>query len=132
MAAGYTTRYDSIPGLTAAADLSSSKQFKAVKLLSTAGTVNLVATSVLTEGVVGLLQNNPKSGDAAEVAVSGIAKGMAGTSTIVIGSLLTFNTTSNLIKTTTDNAKVVGQALTASAAIGDIISVLLFPGGLRY
>ncbi len=80
MAQAFTTRYDTIPGLTAAADLSSTGQFKAVKLLSTAGQINLAATSILVSKVVGLLQNNPKSGDAAEVAYQGIAKGIAGTS----------------------------------------------------
>ena len=132
MAQAFTSRYDSIPGLTAAADLSTTGQFYAVKLLSTAGTINLVTTSTLTETVVGLLQNNPKSGDAAEVAVSGIAKGLSGTSTIAIGSLLSINSTGKLVKSTTDNQKIVGQSLTKTTTSGDIVSVLLFPGGLRY
>lgn len=131
MAQAFTTRYDTIPGLTASADLSA-QQFKVVKLLSTAGQVNLAATSVITETVIGLLQNNPKSGDAAEVAVQGIAKGIAGTSTIVIGSILGVNTTSRLVKTTTDNIQQVGKALAAASAIGDVIPVLLTPGGARY
>lgn len=132
MAQAFTTRYETIPGLTAAADLSASGQFKVVKLLSTAGQVNLAATSIITETVIGLLQNNPKSGDAAEVAVGGIAKGVAGTSTIVIGSILGVNTTSYLVKTTTDNVQQIGKSLTKASAIGDVISVLLQPGGSRY
>jgi len=132
MAQAFTTRYDTIPGLTAAADLSTTGQFLAVKLLSTAGTINLLATSTATETVVGLLQNNPKSGDAAEVAYQGIAKGIAGTSTIAIGSLLASNSTSKLVKTTTDNQKIIGMSLSKASAIGDVISVLLIPGSLRY
>jgi hypothetical protein len=128
----YFTRYDSIPGLTAAADLSSSGQFKVVKLLSTAGTCNLAATSVIASTVIGLLQNNPKSGDAAEVAVAGIAKGIAGTSTIVIGSVLGVNSTSYLVGTTTDNIQTIGKSLSKAGAIGDVITVLLIPGGARY
>lgn len=132
MAQAFTTRYDTIPGLTAAADLSSTGQFKAVKLLSTAGQVNLAATSILVSKVVGLLQNNPKSGDAAEVAYQGIAKGIAGTSAIRIGHILAVNTTSNLVNTTTDNVQQVGKALADASAIGDVIPVLLQPGGGRY
>ena len=132
MAQAFTTRYDTIPGLTAAADLSSTGQFKAVKLLSTAGTINLAATSILVSKVVGLLQNNPKSGDAAEVAYQGIAKGIAGTSLIRIGHILAVNTTSNLVNTTTDNVQQVGKALADASAIGDVITVMLVPGGARY
>lgn len=132
MAQSFNTRYETIPGLTAAADLSASGQFKVVKLLSTAGQVNLAATSILTSKVVGLLQNNPKSGDAAEVAYSGLAKGIAGTSLIRIGHILAVNTTSNLVNTTTDNIQQLGKALADASAIGDIIPVLLHPGGGRY
>lgn len=132
MAQAFTTRYDTIPGLTAAADLSSTGQFKAVKLLSTAGTINLAATSILVSKVIGLLQNNPKSGDAAEFAYQGIAKGIAGTSLIRIGHILAVNTTSNLVNTTTDNVQQIGKALADASAIGDIIPVLLAPGGARY
>ena len=132
MAQAFTTRYDTIPGLTAAADLSSAGQFKAVKLLSTAGTINLAATSILVSKVIGLLQNNPKSGDAAEFAYQGIAKGIAGTSLIRIGHILAVNTTSNLVNTTTDNVQQIGKALADASAIGDIIPVLLAPGGARY
>ena len=131
MAQAYVTRYETIPGLTANADLST-HQFKVVSLQSTAGVCQLAATSIIVSKVVGVLQNNPKSGDAAEVAYSGIAKAIAGTSTIVVGSLLTVNTTSRVVGTTTDNTQVVGKALAASSAIGDIIPVLLTPGGARY
>lgn len=124
-----------IPGLYATTDLSSS-QFKAVKLLTTAGRVNLAGTSVVASMVIGLLQNNPKGTATlpvnAEVAVGGIAKGIAGTSIIKKGDSLSVNTTSNLVPSTTDNAWIIGKALGASAAIGDIIPVLMYPGVTRY
>lgn len=131
MAQAFVTRYETIPGLTANADLSA-QQFKVVSLQSTAGICQLAATSILVSKVVGLLQNNPKSGEAAEVAYSGIAKGIAGTSTIAVGSVLAVNTTSRLVGTTTDNIQAIGKSLTAASAIGDVISVLLMPGGARY
>ena len=128
----FTTRYDTIPGLTANADLSAA-QFKAVKLLSTAGLCDLAASSILTSTVVGILQNNPKAGDAAEVAYQGIAKAIAGTSLIVIGSVLALNSTSRVVNSTTDNINQVGKSLQKAGAIGDIITVILTGGGgLRY
>jgi hypothetical protein len=131
MAQAFTTRYDTIPGLTANADLST-HQFKVVKLLSTAGSCGLAATSILVSTVIGLLQNNPKSGDAAEVAYNGIAKAIAGTSLIRIGHILAVNTTSRVVNTTTDNVQQIGKALTDASAIGDEIAVMLTPGGARY
>lgn len=130
MAGVFVTRYENIPGLTANADLST-HQFKAVKMLSTAGSCALAATSVAVT-VWGLLQNNPKSGDAADFAFSGIAKGIAGTSLVVVGSALGVNTTSRLVVTTSDNAWLMGRSLSKASAIGDIISVLLTPGTPRY
>lgn len=132
----YTGNYVSIPGLYTTTDLSA-QQFKVVKLLTTGGQIALLATSVVLIGSVhGLLQNNPKGTStlpvAAEVAVSGIAKGIAGTSIIKKGDNLTGNTTARLVPTTTDNAVIVAKALGASAAIGDIIPVLLMNGGARY
>ena len=131
MAQAFVTRYETIPGLTANADLST-HQFKVVSLQTTAGICQLAATSIITSKVIGLLQNNPKSGEAAEVAYSGIAKAIAGTSTITVGAILGVNTTSRVVGTTTDNVQAIGKALAASSAIGDIIPVLLMPGGARY
>jgi hypothetical protein len=127
----FVTRYETIPGLIANADLSA-QQFKVVSLQSTAGVCQLAATSILVSKVVGVLQNNPKSGEAAEVAYSGIVKAIAGTSTIVVGSVLGVNTTSRVVGTTTDNVQAIGKSLMAASAIGDIINVLLTPGGARY
>ncbi len=131
MAQPFVTRYETIPGLTANADLST-HQFKVVSLQSTAGVCQLAATSIIVSKVVGVLQNNPKSGEIAEVAYSGIVKAIAGTSTIVVGSVLAVNTTSRVVGSTTDNVQAIGKSLTAASAIGDIISVLLTPGGARY
>lgn len=125
----FTDNYRTIPGLVAGADLRTA-QFKAVKLASTAGQVVLAATSVLTQGF--LLQNAPNTGEAAEVAFAGIAKGLAGTSTISIGESLGVNTSSKLMDHATDNRFALGLALEAATAVDDIISVLLRPGGLRY
>jgi len=125
----YTAGLFYVPGLTAAANYAA-HQYKACQVLSTGCT--LIATSVLTASVVGLLQNDPASGEEANLAVAGIAKGIAGTSTIVRGSLLGTDTTGRLVVTSTDNAFVVGKSLAAPTAVNDIFEVLLIPGGWRY
>lgn len=131
----YSGKYETIPGLYATTDLSAA-QFKAVSLMSTGGQIKLVGTSIVTALVVGVLQNNPKGTSTApvpaEVSVSGIVKAIAGTSIIKKGDNLGTNTTSQLVPTTTDNKWVVAKALANSAAVGDIIPVLLLNGGQRY
>lgn len=130
----FTTDYKSIPGLFAVTDLSAG-QFKVVKLLSTVGQIGLVSTSVLTSAVF-VLMNDPKGTSsnpvAAEVAYQGIVKMLAGTSTIAMGDPLGINTTGQVVTTTTANRMTVGFSLGKSAAIGDIIPVVLQPGGQKY
>lgn len=59
-----------IPGLSASADLSA-KQFHFVKM-SGDGTVTVCAA--VTDKPIGILQNNPASGEAATVAAFGVSK----------------------------------------------------------
>ena len=131
----YTGRYETVPGLYATTDLSAA-QFKAVTLMSTGGQIKLTGTSIVTALMVGILQNDPKgtlaNPVAAEVAVQGIVKAIVGTSIVKKGDNLGVNTTSYLVPTTTDNRWVVAKALSNSAAIGDIIPVLMLEGGKRY
>lgn len=131
----YNDNYSSIPGLYATTDLSAA-QFKAVKLLTTGNQIALIATSVITSGVSGILMNDPKGTLAnpvnAEVAIRGIVKMIAGTSTIKIGDQLGVNTTGYVVPTTTDNRWVIAKALVPSSAIGDIICGILLDGGQRY
>lgn len=132
-----TNDYKSIPGLIANTTGLASYQFYAVKLASTAGQAVLAGANVMNSTactVTGLLQNAPGAGEAVEFAYSGIAKGIVGQSTaIAIGDAVASNSTSKIVTASkTDNAEVLGKALEASSASGDIISILLIPGGIRY
>ena len=115
-------RYETIPGLVATGDLSSS-QYLVVKAASTAGAVK-VATTAATDAVLGVLQNDPASGEAAEVAFSGICKVKAAAS-VTFGAPVTFNSTGYVKITTTDGDRIVGIALEASDTAGDIIRLVL-------
>lgn len=125
----FTSNTRTIPGLLAGADLSAA-QYKVVKFASTAGEVVLAASSVITNGFV--LDNDPADGEPASVVYSGIAKAIAGTSTITAGSKLGVDTTSRVVNTTTDNRFVIGVATEAASAVGDLISIIVLDGGQRY
>lgn len=113
-------RYDSIPGLVATGDLSAA-QYKIVKFASTAGAVKVAATAA-TDKICGILQNDPTNGQAADVAVNGIVKALAENS-VAAGDSLTVSSTGRCKSTTVDGNRIVGIALAASTAAGDIIPV---------
>jgi hypothetical protein len=114
-----------VTGLLAGADLSA-KQYKPVKLASTAGEV--VAATAVTDMAIGILQNDPADGEVASIAgVGSVSLVVAGTSVLAAGDFCTCNTT-GVTKTTTDNTAIVGRALTAAAASGDLITIQVLTG----
>ena len=113
-------------GLVATGDLSS-YQYYVVKHGSTAGTVKVA--SAVDDAIAGILQNEPASGEAAEVAVLGVVKAAAEAS-VSAGSYLTVSSTGRVKATTTDLDYTVGQALEASSSAGDIIQIVTLPGQL--
>lgn len=108
--------------LVAAADLSSS-QYKFVKLDS-AGKV--VAVAAATDRPIGVLQNNPTSGNVAEVLVSGGTKLVLG-GTVTEGAIVSPNSSGAgvAIVAGTDTTKYIcGTALTEGAS-GEIITAVI-------
>ncbi len=114
---------NTIPGLLAGADLSSS-QYKVVKFASTAGEV--IAVDATTDVALSILQNDPADGEPALLAGPGdIAIALAGANDIAQGDLLGFNSTAQVVDHTTDGRLVIAQALEASSAVNDQIRVLV-------
>lgn len=124
--------------LVAAADLST-KQFFAVKVDS-AGKAALAAAG---EFAIGILQNNPTSGVAATVRVSGKSKGIAGAA-ITAGAPIACDAngkivTATLARTKTDDAgvaadaligsNVLGIAMTDAGAANDVVEILVLHSG---
>lgn len=124
MAGAIGGQYITAPDLLAGADLSSS-QYKVVKPASTAGEV--IAGAAATDKIIGVLQNAPADGEAALVAVSGVVKALAEAS-VAAGDHITTSTTGRVKTTTTGNNHVLGVALKASAAAGDIIPIVITLG----
>src|SRR3990167_6640890 len=83
--------YTTIPGLVAGASLAA-KQYTPVLLSSTAARTVLSCTTT-TRTCIGIVMNDPASGEEAEVAVLGVVKAVAGTSTITRGLKLSANST---------------------------------------
>ncbi len=110
--------------LLAGADLSSD-QYKFC-YLSAAKTVLRVATSGASS--IGSLQNEPAAaGRAAEVAFSGRVKVLAGAA-VAAGAKVMSDATGRAV-TATDDSQVLGTAVIAGAAAGDVMEVLLSLGG---
>lgn len=117
------------PGLdigyvVAIADYSTVGQFKAVKVVTT---TNLAVTLANTggESILGILQNNPTTGAAADVRFTGISKGLIN-ATVAAGDKLMTDTTAAFITATTTNAAV---AIALEAGLpSTLITVALIPG----
>lgn len=74
---------------------------------------------------IGILQNQPKAGFEAEVTVSGVSKVMAG-AVITVGDPIASNNAGLAYPVqvgTNSNVYIVGTALSAAGAAGDIITV---------
>jgi Uncharacterized conserved protein (DUF2190) len=112
----------------ASADLST-HQYKLVKLTTTG--VDLCGAQSATEVPIGILQNDPETGEAATVMHEGLSslKVNAASPTIAAGDMITSGALGFGVKATSDKAQTVGRAIDAATADGVIISVLLFGSG---
>lgn len=99
-------------------------QFLCVKL-SGSRTVTVCAAN--TDIVHGILQNDPKSGQAANVAIAGVSKAVAGAA-ITAGAGLMSDTSGRVITWTTAGTNpVLGQAIETATGAGQVIAILVTP-----
>ena len=118
----YESPLVTIGTLTAGADLSA-KQYHFV-VLASASTVN-VATAI-TNAPIGILQNNPESGQQAIVAISGVSKVVAD-GTLAAGNFIgtSSDAQADAISPGTDTTVyMMGQCLQAASA-GETTSMIL-------
>ena len=112
-----------LSGITASADLSA-KQYHFVKI-SGANTVTVCAAA--TDVPVGILQNAPVSGAAAEVTFSGVSK-VSSDEALTVGWLIGTSSDGQAdrkIWGTDTTQYIVGQVITATGAVGGIATVLI-------
>lgn len=113
---------DTIPGFSAAADLTG-KQYTAVRA-SAANATNL-ASDATNSGVIGVLQNKPKSGEAASIAFMGLSKMRAG-GALTVNTILTYNS-SGKAAAVASGQMAIGRNIEAAGNDEDVVTVLLFP-----
>ncbi len=109
----------------ASADLSA-KQFL---FMLVSGVDTCTVTSAATDTVLGVLQNKPASGEAADVRCYGIAKVVAG-GTVTAGDRVGTDNAGKAVTKTADADKIAGLAL-STAASGELVSILLTPCAQR-
>lgn len=113
--------------LIANSDLSSTGQYLAVKQTSTARAVDLASTG--GEAITGILQNNPKAGEAAIVKYDGFTPAKAGVGGWTAGqALMTETATGKLVAQTSTNAKVAVAVETVAADEIGLVRVVPTPG----
>lgn len=113
---------ETVTGFAAAADLSG-KQYHFVRA-SAANACNQSSLASDT-AVLGVLQNNPQSGQAATIAQQGLSKVVAGGS-ITVNALVTTNGSGRAAAAVSGDM-VMGRALEAAANDGEVITVALQP-----
>ena len=105
---------------TAGEDLSSSQYL--IVQLDSSGDIEIGEGA--TDLLVGVLQNKPESGGSALYRFLGTTKVVA-SAAIAIGALVTSASDGEAVTTTTDKDVVIGRALEAAGAAGDIIEIQL-------
>lgn len=101
-------------------DLSSKKYY--IAQLDASGNVEVGESA--TDLLVGVIQNKPESGKAALIRNAGTSKVVA-SAAIAIGAFVTTTSAGKAVTTTTDKDVVIGRALEAAGADGDIIEIQL-------
>ena len=116
-----------VPGFSAAADLSTF-QYVAVRA-SASNRVNLASEVAGVAGAskmaIGILQNKPKTGEAAQISVLGLTKWVAG-GTATVNALVTYNSSGRCIDAVSGDI-VMGRALEGTTVDGAVITVLQLP-----
>jgi len=108
-----------VTGLVAGADLSAG-QYRFVEL-SAANTVTIA--NAITDNVIGVLQNNPTSGQSAEVVVFGRTK-ISADAAFAVGAQLS-TSVDGQAQAAVATQHVCGMALEAASAADEIVSVFV-------
>lgn len=97
-------------------------QWRFMKAHTTAGQVIKVAAN--GGASIGVLQNNPNTGEAADIMMIGVSLVEAGAA-VAAGALVMSDTVGRAITAATAGSKIQGQALEAASAAGQYIAVAL-------
>lgn len=125
---GFDARNASLTGTTLGGP-SGSGQFTYVKL-STSANLTIAQCTVSGMKGLGILQNKPSTGIAADVAFTGVSKAVSGSTAIGSGMELQVDTDGQLIPfSSAAGSYAIGRSLEAAAAVGQIFSALIYGNG---
>ena len=115
--------YTGVPGQPGSADPNYGKQYRFVKVTG-ASIVGLCTAN--TDNSIGVMQSKPQvTGQAATVAIRGVSFVLSGAA-IAAGAKITTDSTGRAITVPGSGSPVTyGVAITATAAAGELVSVLL-------
>src|SRR3990172_9702565 len=116
-----------IPGYKAGNDMSA-LQYRCVRPSAAGVTMMCSETAVTSLGAqqyIGVFQNKPKTDEAAAIAFAGLSKAVTGAA-VTANLLVTHNASGQVINAVSDSV-VIGRALEATGAAGEVATVLLFP-----
>ncbi len=104
----------------AGADLTAKKYY----LVKLNATKQAILGAVATDSLIGVIQNKPKITEGALIRFGGTSKVVAGAA-IAVGARVTTNAAGQAIATTTIGDTVIGQAVEAAGALGDVIEIIM-------
>jgi len=110
-------------GMEASQNLNT-KQYYLVKLSGSGTPQGVEIGTSNTDVILGVLQNEPKETEAANVRVNGTSKVACG-SPFAIGDILTCHTDGRARKAVTDKDWIIGISLETASTAGDQVEVLL-------
>jgi hypothetical protein len=115
-----------LPGLSASADLSA-KQFRFVKA---SGNATVDVCAAITDKLIGVLQDNPTSGQPANVVGFGVSKVVAG-GNVTAGDVVGTDNQGRAVTIVpgSDTTQYIGGRAITGGAIGEDISISVTPGG---
>lgn len=116
---------DMVPHFKSNSDYSSLVSTRYIFVQATAQyAANQVTTAATSSSILGVMQNNPKVGEAMAIAYAGVSKVVTGEA-VGANGIITSNASGRAVAVTSGDL-ACGRALEASAADGDITTVLLF------
>lgn len=124
----FDARNSSITGTTLGGP-SGSGQFTSVRL-STSANFTIANSTVAGMKCLGILQNKPSTGIAADVCIFGVSKCVSGSTAIAAGQELENDTDGQLIPfSSAAGIYPIGRALETATAVGQIFSAYIYGGG---
>lgn len=113
-----------VPGFSTTSDYSGLSTTRYIFVQANGARTAMQCINPTSTALLGVMQNNPKVGEAMAIAFQGPSKVVAGAA-LTANALITSNASGRAAAVTSGDM-VAGRVLEASGADGDVISVLLF------